>query len=65
LLVPAGTRAARPQPEPWAGQRSDAQVIGKVQVRNTKEVILEIVSVDQHGTSIIQRPTAGNQRPGS
>ena len=29
LLVPAGTRAACPEPEPWAGQRLGAQVLGK------------------------------------
>jgi hypothetical protein len=65
LPVTTGTRAARPEPEPWAGQRLGAQVLGKVQIRNAREVIWEIVSVDQHGTAIIQRPKAGNQRPGS
>ena len=40
LLVPAGTRAACAEPEPWAGQTLAAQVIGKVQIRNTKEVFL-------------------------
>jgi len=28
----AGTRAARPEPEPCAGQRLGAQVIGKFQI---------------------------------
>jgi hypothetical protein len=65
LVVPAGTRAARPEPEPCAGQRLGAQVLGKVQIRNAKEVFWEIVSVDQHGTAIIQRRKAGNKRPGS
>jgi hypothetical protein len=65
LLVPAGTRAARTEPEPWAGQTLGAQVLGKVQIRNAKEVFWEIVSVDQHGTAIIQHRKAGNQRPGS
>jgi hypothetical protein len=49
-----GTRAARPEPEPRAGQSLGAQFIGKVQMRNTKEVFWEIVSVDRHGTPIIQ-----------
>ena len=52
-------------PEPWAGQRLGAQVLGKVQIRNAKEVFWDIVSVDQHGTPIIQRPKASNKRPGS
>jgi len=60
-----GTRAPRPEPEPWAGQRLGAQVVGKVQTRNTKEVSWDIVSVDQHGTPIIQRRKASNRRPGS
>ena len=47
--------------QPEAG----AQVIGKVQIRNTKEGFWEIVSVDQHGTPIIQRRNASNKRPGS
>ena len=38
LLVPAGTRAARHEPEPWAGHRLGTQVIEKVQMRNAKEV---------------------------
>jgi hypothetical protein len=65
LLVPAGTRAACAEPEPWAGQPLAAQVIGKVQIRNAKEVFWEIVSLDQHGTPIIQRRKASNKRPGS
>ena len=64
LLVTTGTRAARPEPEPWAGQRLGAQVPGKVQIRNAKEMIWEIVSVDRHGTAIIQRSKAGNRRRG-
>jgi hypothetical protein len=39
----------------WAGQTLGAQVIGKVQIRNAKEVFWEIASVDQHGTPIMQR----------
>jgi hypothetical protein len=39
--------------------------LGKVQIQNAKEVIWEIVSVDRHGTAIIQRFKAGGQRPGS
>jgi hypothetical protein len=50
LPVTTGTRARRPEPELWAGQRLGAQVLGKVQIRNAKELIREIVSVDQHGT---------------
>ena len=57
LLVPAGTRAACAEPEPWAGQRLCAQVIGKVQIRNAKEVFWEIVSVDQHPASQRQQET--------
>jgi hypothetical protein len=65
LLLPAGTRATCAEPEPWAGQRLGAQVLGKIQIRNAKEVIWEIVSVDQHGTPRVQRRKAGNKRPGS
>jgi len=65
LLVPAGTRAACAEPEPWAGQRLCAQVIGKVQIRNAKEVFWEIVSVDQPSTPIIQRRKASKKRPRS
>jgi hypothetical protein len=57
---PSPTRfgAACAEPEPWAGQRLCAQVLGKVQIRNTKEVFWEIVSVDQHGKPITQRRKA-------
>ena len=48
LLVSGGTRAACTEPEPWTGQTLGAEVIGKVQIRNAKEVFWEIVSVDQH-----------------
>jgi hypothetical protein len=34
-------------------------------IRNAKEVLWEIVSVDQHGTPIIQHRKASNKRPGS
>jgi hypothetical protein len=47
------------------GQGLGAQVLGKVQIRNAKEVFWEIVSVDQHGTPIIQRRKASDKRPGS
>jgi hypothetical protein len=43
LLVPAGTRAECAEPKPWAGPTLAAQVIGKVQIRNAKEVFWEIV----------------------
>ena len=46
------------------GQRLGAQVLGKVQIRNAKEVLWQIVSVDRHGRAIIQLSKAGNQRPG-
>jgi hypothetical protein len=65
LVVPAGTRAACAEPEPWSGQTLGAQVIGKVQIPNAKEVFWEIVSVDQHGTPITQRRKASNKRPRS
>jgi hypothetical protein len=48
IFVTAGIRAACTEPEPWAGQRLGAQVLGKVQIRNAKEVFWVIVSVDQH-----------------
>jgi hypothetical protein len=64
LLVPAEIRAPRPEPEPCAGQRLGAQVFGKIQIRNAKEVIWEIVSVDQHGTAIIQRHKAATNARG-
>jgi hypothetical protein len=53
------------EPIIMAGQMLGAQVIGKVQVRNAKEVFWEIVSVDQHVTPMIQHPKAGNKRPGN
>jgi hypothetical protein len=45
--------------------RWNTHFLGKVQIQNAKEVIWEIVSVDRHGTGIIQRSKAGSQRPGS
>src|ERR1700719_3665083 len=36
-----------PEPEPWAGQRLRAQVLGKVQIRNAKKVIWQIIALDQ------------------
>ena len=45
-----------------AGQRLGAHVLGKVQIRNAKEVIWDIVSVYQHGTATIQRRKAANKR---
>jgi hypothetical protein len=55
-------RCATAEAEPWAGQRLRAQVLVKVQIRNAKEVIWEILAVDQHGTAMAQRSTAGNKR---
>jgi hypothetical protein len=45
--------------------RSNNHFLGKVQIQNAKEVIWKIVSVERHGTAIIQRYKAGSQRPGS
>jgi len=59
LPVTTGTRAARPEPEPWAGQRLGAQVAGKVQIRNAKEVFWEIVSVYQQSTHATIARAAG------
>ena len=37
---PTHTEVLRAEPELWAGQRLGAQVLGKVQIRNAKELNL-------------------------
>jgi hypothetical protein len=37
-------------------------VLGKVQIRNAKKVIWQILALDQRGTALIQRSKAGNKR---
>jgi hypothetical protein len=64
LLVAAGTRGTRAEPEPWAGQRLGAQLLRKVQIRNAKEVFWDIVSVDQHDTPINPASQEGQPTPG-
>jgi len=42
--------------------QSEGDRLGKVQIRKAKEVIWEILAVDQHGIAMIQRSKAGNKR---
>ena len=50
LPVTTATVLGAPKLEPWVGQRLDAEVLRIVQIRNAKELIWKIVSVNQHGT---------------
>ena len=52
LICTAGTKSPRPKSEPLAAQRLGAQVPGEVQLRDTKEVLWHILSVDQHGGAV-------------
>ena len=64
LPLGTGTKSPRPEPEPWAGHTLGAQVPGEVQLQNAKEVLWNIVSLDEHCTVIIQRSRAGKLTPG-
>jgi hypothetical protein len=59
--VTTGTRARRPEPEPWADRGLSAQVLGKLQIQNSKEVFWDIVFCRSAHMPIIQRRKAGNQ----